>query len=103
MTDNLALIKEDIAMARAWLEKRFPPKMEGPILYTGFDIEYPEPDQATVWPLVLGERMDIAEVTFRLCWQHRAIYWKGNFEMRKQVFGEENVIEHRIGPAKGCP
>ena len=60
MDDNLALIKEDIATARWWLEKRFSPfrDEELPLLFqAGFEIEYPKPDQATVWPTMLGKRI----------------------------------------------
>ncbi|MHA2312781.1 MAG: hypothetical protein ACXADF_14915 [Candidatus Thorarchaeota archaeon] len=106
MDDNLEAIKEDIAKARAWLENRFPPHRdeELPQLFqAGFVIEYPEPDRATVWPTVFGKRMGGCECTFRLCWKHGGLWWRGNFEIRRALRGEGDIIDHYIGYAKGKP
>jgi hypothetical protein len=104
--ENLALIARDIETARGWLETRFPQHRdeELPLLFqAGFVIEYPGPDRAIVRPTIFGKEMDGAEVGFRLCWQGRGLYWKGNFEIRKAVYSEGNIIEHYVGPATGSP
>ena len=102
MADNLALIAKDIQVARRWMRQRFPAGPLG-IIRAGFDIEFPAPDRASVWPTAFGQRLDMTEATFRLCWQHGNLYWKGNFEIRRQLYGEGEVIEHCVGPAMGNP
>jgi len=102
MADNLALIVKDIQEARRWMRQRFPAGPLG-IIRAGFDIEFPEPDRASVWPTAFGKRAAMTEATFRLCWRRGHLYWKGNFEVRRALYGEGDVIEHHVGAAMGNP
>jgi hypothetical protein len=101
---NLAAIKADIAHARQWARTHFNAYVDEETTPSHIfakptaKVEFPEPDTMLVTPVVYGEPMiPMMTAEYRLCWKgEHSLVWKGNLIIRKEMFGEGNIIELRV-------
>lgn len=74
---DLEQIKKDIERARAWAERHFNVGGSSTLLDPpACEIDYPEPDQMVVFPVLYGERLGLG-VRYRLKWQYGSVGWEG--------------------------
>lgn len=104
MTDELLVVRADIAFARKWARKHFNAYIDEEttpshlLAQPTMNVEFPEPDTMHVRPMSYGKALGgLTEAKFRLCWKGKnGLVWKGNFLIRKELYGEGDVIELRV-------
>ena len=103
MSDDLIAIKADIAAARQWAHKHFNVYIDEEttpshlLASPTMLVEFPEPDIMYVCAMVYGKPVHMAAAKYKLCWKgEHELVWNGNFVLRKELFGEKDIIELRI-------
>jgi len=109
--ENVDALKRDVKVAREALLRRYPRYVNEEETPTGFfdtsniycQVEFPDVDLATVTLVKFGQPMVGTHMEFRLSWQGRRMYWKGDVVLRRELLGTENEFVLYAGIARGRP
>lgn len=100
--NDISRIKADIERARKWARQHFNAYVDEDTTPSHLfakptmKVTFPDVDRMCVCPVAMGEPFQGGEADFRLCWKGKALFWKGNFLLRKELLGEGDVIKLRI-------